>query len=246
MKYFVISDLHGYLIETITALTKKGWDIKNKNHKLIVAGDILDGNKEEQVSLIQWLINLKSCGKAIVIKGNHDYHFEINKEKNLINPSHKYDQEWLQRFSKQTKNWIKTLPSSYQTKTHIITHGMWFPQLNKGGTLKHKIYGSPNMITCKQNCWNDISYMKTFKMDVPWKTIDEYTKDLPKKTVVGHFWTPNFRYGHHCGLRADSNVMKKFNKEDWNIWKSKDGKLIAIDGGVYFKNGKINVYTFEE
>lgn len=246
MKYFVVSDLHGFYTKTIQALEKSGWDRNNENHKLIVAGDMIDGNNKEQIILLQWLKELHDVDKAIIIKGNHDYHFQIEPTRIFLNYRWQYDFDFMKSFSTEMKNWISSLPSSHQTKTHVITHGMWFPQLNKGGTFKHKIYASPNMITCDKKCWYDTSYMNSFEKDVPWKTVDEYTNDLIKKVVIGHFWTPNFRYGHHCGINANKKTMEKYSKEDWDIWKSKDGKLIAIDGGVYFEKGKINVYTFEE
>ena len=42
LKYFVLSDVHNNYNYMLTALTEKGFDSNNKNHKIILVGDAFD------------------------------------------------------------------------------------------------------------------------------------------------------------------------------------------------------------
>ena len=55
--YYVISDIHGYFDEMISALAKSGYDSNNSEHHLIVIGDMFDrGTQSKQV--LEYLYNL--------------------------------------------------------------------------------------------------------------------------------------------------------------------------------------------
>lgn len=71
MKYFVISDIHSFYDEMMCALKEHGYNKKNKNHTLIVCGDIFDRGKKP----LQVYRFLKSIPKSrrILIRGNHEY-----------------------------------------------------------------------------------------------------------------------------------------------------------------------------
>ncbi len=70
-KYFVISDIHGYYNEMITALNKNGYDSKNEKHHLIVIGDMFDRGAQSK-EVLEYLYKLNKEQKASVILGNHD------------------------------------------------------------------------------------------------------------------------------------------------------------------------------
>ena len=46
MKYFIVSDIHSFYTELKSALRLARFNIKNKNHTLIVVGDIFDRGSE--------------------------------------------------------------------------------------------------------------------------------------------------------------------------------------------------------
>ena len=71
-KIFAISDIHGHYHLTIDALKRVGYDENNKNHLLIVCGDIFDRGCES-LEVFEWLLPLTKSGKAVVLRGNHDY-----------------------------------------------------------------------------------------------------------------------------------------------------------------------------
>ena len=51
MKYYVVSDIHGFYSQMIEALTEKGYFTDTEPHKLIICGDLLDrGNEINQLT----------------------------------------------------------------------------------------------------------------------------------------------------------------------------------------------------
>lgn len=76
MKYFVISDVHSFASEMKASLKEAGFDKRNKNHTLIVCGDVFDRGYET----IEVYKFLKSIPKkrCILVKGNHEsLYFEL-------------------------------------------------------------------------------------------------------------------------------------------------------------------------
>lgn len=70
MKYFVVSDIHSFCSELKYSLRKAGFNKRNKEHILIVCGDIFDrGNETIEVYKYLKSIPKKRC---ILIKGNHE------------------------------------------------------------------------------------------------------------------------------------------------------------------------------
>ena len=68
-KYFVISDTHSYFDETLKALTERGFEKNNINHKLILCGDLFDrGPKTKE--LYEFVKDLGD--RFIYIRGNHE------------------------------------------------------------------------------------------------------------------------------------------------------------------------------
>lgn len=69
-KYFVVSDIHGFYLEFHSALIQAGWQRNNRNHILVVLGDIFDRGTEN------WLVYkfIRSIPKTrrILIRGNHE------------------------------------------------------------------------------------------------------------------------------------------------------------------------------
>lgn len=71
MKYYVVSDIHGFYSQMIEALTEKGYFTDTEPHKLIICGDLLDrGNEINQ--LTDFILELIKKDEVILIKGNHE------------------------------------------------------------------------------------------------------------------------------------------------------------------------------
>lgn len=75
MKYFITSDVHGFYSILKKELDKKGFDINNSEHILLICGDTFDRGKEAK-ELLDFLLNLKEQNRLILVKGNHEWLLE--------------------------------------------------------------------------------------------------------------------------------------------------------------------------
>lgn len=71
MKYYVVSDVHGYYNLMKKALKDAGFFDEKEPCKLIVCGDMLDRGKEA-VQMVDFMLKLKKEGRLIYIRGNHE------------------------------------------------------------------------------------------------------------------------------------------------------------------------------
>lgn len=71
MRYYIISDIHGYYTELKQTLDEKGFFSDTIPHTLIVCGDILDrGSEAKEVQ--QFILDLMDKNEIILIRGNHE------------------------------------------------------------------------------------------------------------------------------------------------------------------------------
>lgn len=106
MKLFVISDIHGCFTETKTELDNAGYDENNKDHLLIVLGDMFDRG-EESAEIYEWLRKLSDDHKAVVLHGNHeDFLIDFLKGKDCsFNFAHNGFNKTLDSLLQQTRSW---------------------------------------------------------------------------------------------------------------------------------------------
>jgi predicted phosphodiesterase len=69
-KYFVVSDIHIFASELKYSLRQAGFNKKNKDHILIVCGDVFDRG-DETVEVYKYLKSIPKK-RCILIKGNHE------------------------------------------------------------------------------------------------------------------------------------------------------------------------------
>lgn len=75
-KYFVMSDIHSFFDQMLSALTAAGFDKNNHNHNLIICGDIFD--RGNQTVLVYNFIKSLPSDRVILIQGNHELlYFEL-------------------------------------------------------------------------------------------------------------------------------------------------------------------------
>lgn len=152
MKYYVVSDVHGFCSILKGTLKGKGFFDDVKPHKLIVCGDLFDRGSEA-VELQNFILELMQKDEVILIKGNHEdlledmlnywhrasYFNDANIHNGTVdtvlqltdsiadelynNPVDIYHK------MKQTPFMKKILPSMinyYETEKYIFVHG-WIP-----------------------------------------------------------------------------------------------------------------------
>ena len=71
MKYYVVSDVHGYYTQLKKALKDAGFFDEKEPRILIVCGDLLDRGPEAK-KLIEFMLQLMEEGRLIYILGNHE------------------------------------------------------------------------------------------------------------------------------------------------------------------------------
>ena len=69
-KYFVVSDIHSFASELKYSLRQAGFNKKNKDHTLIVCGDVFDRG-DETVEVYKYLKSIPKK-RCILIRGNHE------------------------------------------------------------------------------------------------------------------------------------------------------------------------------
>lgn len=69
-KYFVCSDVHSFLTEFKISLHNQGFDVGNKDHILVVCGDLFDRG-DETVELYKFVRSIPD-DRFIYIRGNHE------------------------------------------------------------------------------------------------------------------------------------------------------------------------------
>jgi serine/threonine protein phosphatase 1 len=152
IKYFVVSDIHGFYDIFINSLTEKGFDINNSDHKVIICGDIFDrGNQAKE--LLYFLLELQKYNRLILVKGNHedlleDCYDQLEAEVNIshhhwrngtldtiaqLTDTNKYDLvSGLYNFKnikKQLKPYFELISNAvnyYELKDYVFVHG-WIP-----------------------------------------------------------------------------------------------------------------------
>ena len=87
MKYYILSDIHGFYSIMKAALTRVGFYADPEPHKLIVLGDLFDrGN--EACKLQEFILNLMEKKQVILVRGNHEDLFVDMITKDRGSPYH--------------------------------------------------------------------------------------------------------------------------------------------------------------
>lgn len=79
--YFVVSDIHSFYTPLKNSLYQAGFRKTNKDHILIVCGDVFDRG-EETMEVYRFLTSLPKK-RCILVKGNHESLFDDLLKKSL-------------------------------------------------------------------------------------------------------------------------------------------------------------------
>lgn len=71
MKLFVMSDIHSFYDEMITALDLKGFDEDDPNHILVICGDLFDRGPDAK-KVLAYAKKMAAADRLIYITGNHE------------------------------------------------------------------------------------------------------------------------------------------------------------------------------
>lgn len=152
MKYYVVSDVHGFFSVLKETLKEKGFFNDTQPHKLIICGDLFDRGGEA-VELQNFILDLIQKDEVILIKGNHEdlledmlnywhresYFKAINNNNGTVGTVLQLTRSTVDDLyvnvidvyhrMKETPFMQKILPAMvnyYETKKYIFVHG-WIP-----------------------------------------------------------------------------------------------------------------------
>ena len=270
MKYFVVSDVHSYFKELMEALHEKGFEIDNKEHKLIVCGDLFDRG-DETVKLFEFIKELHAQDRLIYVKGNHEdllfecmselmndhipsYHHYSNGTIHTICNLCGYRSEYLVTPDRKTEIYDKVKPlldfitttcvDYYDVKNYIFTHG-WLPCTTSDSNIYHarKKFGQVDEV------WNnpdDPLYEGAWKAARWINGMEAWRQGcrLENKTIVmGHF---------HCSwgwshIKQERKEFPNKGRKDWmdSFEPFVDDGILAIDACTAY-TGKVNCIVIEE
>ena len=150
MKYYVVSDVHGFYTQMISALTAAGFFTDQEPHKLIICGDVFDRGNEAP-AMQQFVLDLMHEDKVILIRGNHEDLFSslVNEDKGIGHPHHLSNGTFssalqltgfdpttarinncdFAKAARETPFYKEILPAMadyYETDNYVFVHG-WIP-----------------------------------------------------------------------------------------------------------------------
>ena len=243
MKYFVVSDIHSFCSELKYSLRKAGFNKRNKEHTLIVCGDIFDRG-DETVEVYKYLKSIPKK-RCILVKGNHEsLYFELLEKSypqrydysngtvrtfcNIAKRPYDLldDNEWLE-VREIVKNhpitkWLQSAQwvDYFELNKYIFVHSF----IPIRDTFDEETYTTEVIpfVNWREEAtkeeWENARWgspVKIYKAGY-----FDYEKQLGKTLVVGHWHTWDF----HTYL---GNITKSKNRD---IYYS--DHLIALDGGV--------------
>lgn len=257
-KYFIVSDTHSFYSVLIKELNKKGFDINNDEHILVLCGDLFDRGPESLQ--IYEFIKALPLARRILIRGNHEYLFidllekdfpdSYDRSNGTVNTfddltQHKYIY-WLALISDakllEIKKWFLSdeWVDYYETKNYIFTHAFIPLTIDPKSIYKH-MYRAEIKYLSYNDCWRN-STRKEFAnatWGCPWQLAQAGLNKTGKTIVCGHWHTSDF-FNNLKHLK-----MKYDIKNNNPIFKSKKYHLIGLDACTALTN-KINVLVLNE
>lgn len=257
-KYFVTSDIHSYYNPFIKELNKKGFDVENKEHILIICGDLFDRGPDS-VKLYEFIMSLSS-DRRILIRGNHEYLFIDLLRKDLPDyydhtngtvrtfndfTHYKY-YDWydliVDKKIKEIEKWILSdeWVDYFETSKYIFTHAFIPLMIDDNSSSKHMYNVNEKYLVYKDD-WRK-STAKEFEnatWGCPWKLAKSGLNKTGKTIVCGHWHTSDF-FNNLKHLRIKYDLHKKNP-----IFVSKRYKLIGLDGCTAATN-KVNILVLNE
>lgn len=202
MKYYVVSDIHGYYDELIKALTDAGWFEETEPHKLIVCGDMMDRG-EQAVLLQEFMMDLKNKDMLIFIRGNHE---DLMVE--MITHFYDFEKEIACQYSYHNSNgtWNTALQLSRMSHWKAITNPL---------TFLHKVEDSPfykELMPSSVNYFEDGDYI----------FVHGY---IP-------CYTPQTKMSGKSGDYRYMDNWRNASKQEWNSARWVNGMMVNEVAGI--------------
>lgn len=266
-KYFITSDVHSFFSIMFNSLINKGFNINNKEHFLIICGDLFDRGPESK----QMLDFVQTLGdRFIYIRGNHEsllkkcvfdffsgysienYHYSNGTIKTISQLCDIEEKEFYKiRFSDSFRsavkekmqpilNWIDNKSMDYFcVEDYIFVHG-WIPI--KGDRLLYTGSWTNPKPTPFEWWGNNQEIWEEARWINGMKAWKEGCR-LEGKTIICGHWHCSWGHSH---LRQNRKEFPPKNRKDWekSFEPFIDEGIIAIDACTAY-SGLCNVIVLE-
>ena len=261
MKYFVVSDIHSFATELKESLSSAGFNKKDKNHTLIVIGDVFDRGSET-IETYKFLSSIPKK-RCILIRGNHEFLFRDLLEKSYpeshdfsnhtvdsmchiahrdIGDLHCGDVSWkeITDYVKQTKIWAwlqsKQWVNYFELGPYIFTHSFIPVKLQECHKFAASIYGTWNL------SGKAFEYRPDWREAMNWEW-EEATWGDPVDYYKAGLFNEESKKGkilvvghwHTSDFYKRLANIKSYDEPIHEIYYSKD--FIGMDGGVFYSAG---------
>ena len=256
MRYYVVSDVHGFYDELMMSLEAKGFFDDEKDRKLIVCGDLFDrGDKAKELQ--SFITDLLEKGEVILIKGNHeDLMLDLIKgwDNYSYTRSHHHsngtvdtiyqltdtkrfdllvDPDLVKRILVDTpyiKDIIPKMLDFYETEHYIFVHGYIPTILEKenGYTIHHY---DPDWRNATKKEWDEARWTNGIKV------ANDKVIEKGKTIVCGH-WHASFGHALYEGKGQEFGEGADFSPYYGE-------GIIAIDACTAYSK-KVNCLVIEE
>lgn len=233
MKYYVVSDIHGYFAPFKNSLEQAGYFTDSEPHKLVILGDLFDRGYEAN-ALQQFILDLMDEDRVILIRGNHEDLFRmlITTDRGVVYSHHLHNGTFdtvlqltrldysdvlsgdkLIKEAEKTPYNSKIIPAMrdyYETGHYIFVHG-WIPckVSEEGYSFMENWRTAGEKEWAKARWYNGMEAAQTVTVE--------------GKTIVCGHWHAS--YGHS----KFENVGSEFGMDaDFSPYYGKG--IIAIDG----------------
>ena len=252
-KVFVVSDVHSFFDELMTALAEKGFDRNNKNHILCVCGDLFDRGPKSR-ELFELAKELQAQDRLIYVTGNHEsllfdcmaeiyrgrvpsgHHFSNGTVKTICqfcgeNEWIVYDPTWRNKICEIMQPVLDFISDNCvdyaEIGDYILVHG-YLPCA----------HGAENFRLASSEAWERARWENGMEM---WKYPNNRIQG--KTVIVGHF---------HCSwgwshIRQQRKEFPQKSRKDWqkSFEPFVDDGIMAIDACTAY-TGLCNVIVIEE
>lgn len=258
MKHFILSDVHSFYGPMAAALNKKGFDITDKSHKIILCGDLFDRGPAAK-DCWNFITKMYEQDRLVYIRGNHETllaectadlecgrdvkrHHISNKTVDTISQLSGINcYDLMIGTFKQKKLWSAMAPVNrfieenavdyYELDNYVFVHG-WVPTVLDKTT--NKLVVTDNW---KYGDWDEARWVNGIKQ---WRD----GCYVPGKTIVCGHWHCSWGWAH---IRNERPELPK--KDDPNLVASFEPfiaqGIAAMDSCVVY-SGFCNCLVIDE
>lgn len=260
MKYYVVSDIHGFYTPMVEALAEAGFFEDKEPHKLIVCGDMFDRGFEA-LKVQEFMLDLLHRAELIYIRGNHEdmfvrmldylqtcdmYHiYEINRfvTNGLMDTAaqlseiterdcYRRPRKMVDK-AKRTPYYTELIPASvdfFETEHYVFVHG-WIPARQIGNEHRRYAYES-DWRTVDELAWKRARWYNGMELAHDFKVTEQ------GKTIVCGHWHTSFGHSKYEGRGSEFEKDSDFSPYS-------EGGILAIDACTAYSQ-KVNCIVIEE